>query len=517
MPVLWNPSVQTVGGSEPTYTCLLQTTQEIAVGVMFRFQMWDSNTTYLDAQTGEDLASWDLIVSTAIPANKTLVLVMREVNTALWEFNGATTYASGGAGIAATYFGLNKTLFATAYVPTASGVTTTWAPANGEPMFGIGFYEPETPGAPCVRITPVGAMFSAPNLPNQFSSYPSPWKIKYTVVYPSRVTALIEGVETCIDVTAIQYSTETYVTGEWSNLRNHISQPWTTIRENFDSVNRWAYRGTVVGEPSIVVGWTDPTPGPFRLAAAPGQLVPVYWQPRYQNIRTADEPIDAPVTAAYQDSGAAQIGLAVTAPLQPGQSIYFTIDEYNDVSRGFGPRNPTTGAFIRNQPSFVWTVGAVPIAAGTVVFIDNIGADLPSSITIQNAHYSSADVGAITVIPGNPINGKAVVSLIVLGAWLQSDPGEMTITPIADKVVCAALSDQYAGDFPPLSPTLTINPSVWVGQNIYMQGQTINMCGNPGSVLAPVINAAEFTELVFGTIVPPQSMPFFEGLHTWTW
>jgi hypothetical protein len=518
MPVLWNPSQQTTTvGADSTYTCLLHTTEAIPVGILFRFQMWDSNTTYVTAISTASIASWDLVVSSPIPANKTLVLAMREANTALWEYNGSTTYASGGAGIDASYFGTKKTLIALAYAPKPSATAPTgviWDPeGNGVPMFGIGFYDP-TSTTPCTTGPPVGEALTAPNFPNQFSGYSAAWNFAFTVVFPSQVPHTLSSAPSspvCVDVLAIQYSIPTYATASWRNLRSHITQPYTILQENFESVNRWSYWGTVVGEPETVVGSETPSPGPFYLSAAPGQLVPVYWRPRYQNVHTADTPITSNPLASQQDSGSAEIGLLVTAPLMPAQSIYFTIDEYNDVSRGFGPRDGTDTVFLHPNPSFIWTIGSVEVPAGTVVFISNIGAS-SGPITIQNAHYSAADVGSITTTMTSIVN-KSVTSLIALGAWFQEDSGVTPITPLADKVVCAALSDQYAGDFPPLSPGLTINcQPVWIGAVIYMQDQVIDACGMHGAFQAAAVNTTVFTKLPYGTVVLPQSMPFYQGM-----
>jgi hypothetical protein len=355
-----------------------------------------------------------------------------------------------------------------------------------------------------------------------------PWIFKYSVVYPNHVTVQVgEGEYKCANVQGIKFymgdGLTCFATGSWTNLRDRISQPLTIVQNALETVSNWAMTG-LVDEDTVPaqVGWTDPTPGPtFTLAAAPGQLVPVYWQPRYQDIQTALEPIVGKTGAAYRDSGSAEIALLVTSPLQPNQTIYFTNEQFNDVSRGFGPRNPVSGSFLNPQPAFAWVTGARVIPAGTVVFIRNIGADA-DPITIQDAQNSAADVGSI---PGGgiAIAGQAVPSLMVLGAWLQHNPSEAAATTLADKFACAALSDQYAGDYPPLSPTLTINQFAhqWTGQVIYGMGmdgigEVFDASGMPGSVQSAAINSAEFRALPFNTAILPASLPKFLGMECWS-
>lgn len=524
VPVLWNPSQQASLGSTagqtdaspldaPIYTLLVISTQWLDEGLVFRFQSWPSDMRYDDAIASSALAEVDLVLQEAVPPGTVLNVVMRETGCAIWAFSGSKTYAIGGAGIPAAYFTRLRSLLCLSFAPTASGA---WTPALGRPMFAIGFYFPEvvsTASDACARVVPTGGKVTAPNFPDQYSTVANSWSILYEVVFPNRVDLQLgsdAASSVCVAVDAIKYFTglTTHAMGSWSNLRPQIAQPWTILRDNYVSTNNWVYYGQ--GSDGLPHGYVTPETGPFDIAAMSGQLVPVYFQPRFKDIATDTAPIDNPAGAPIRDSGFAQLGLLVAAPLQPNMAVYFTIDEYDDVYRGFGPRNPLAPAgahFINDSPSFIWVTGSKVVPAGTVVFIDNIGADA-GAITIVNAHDTYDDVGAITY---NRVNGQAVTSVIALGTWTQMEDSNPE-----PKFVCAVLSAQYAGNFPVLAPTVTINPFRFSAQGIYGQGMVFDNTGLPGTVQAPLINSAPFTTLPFGTVVPPASLPTFVGMSSFS-
>jgi hypothetical protein len=250
----------------------------------------------------------------------------------------------------------------------------------------------------------------------------------------------------------------------------------------------------------------------------PGQLVPVYFLPKYKNIDTDNSPI---TTAPLNNVNAARLGMLVTSPIDAGASIFFTNQAYDADNGGFGPRNASTGTaiFINNVWSFQWhTPGNRVIPAGTVVVIDNIGGAGP--ITVYDAHDSTADVGVITLPYGGNINNasadQAVVGLIALGAWAPWGVGGAR--PLsASNFICAALSDQYAGDFPPLSPCLTINKNRFVGQVIFGRGRVFDNKNLPGTVQCAMINSANFTQICITDILDTNELPVFLGMSGFSW
>lgn len=549
MPVLWQPSLPTTLASlDPSipaqYTLNVITTQWIDVGVVFRFQMWpgcDDSTacpasgspgevssafTYADAIAASALVEFDLVVSQAIPPATVVVVAMRETGTAMWGYTGSETYADGGAGIPLAFFRPNNSLMCLAFAPTVSGA---WTPVNGKAMFAIGFSHPEPAQlgygtqAPCASTTgncgvatSYDAQRSAPNFPDQFSTYSQPWEIVYRVVFPYFTSRLLAGdtTETCVPTLGIKFQATdpVYPSGSWSNLRDCIAQPWVVDKPNYLSPTNWAYYYVLEPDASIID--RSPDVGPFELAAMPGQLAVVYFQPRYKDIDTDNAPIDNSSPAPQRDSGHAQLAMLVTSPLQPQQNIYFTTDGYDSNNGGFGPRNPSVGTaqFLHTQPSFTWVTGAAVIPAGVVVFIDNIGDDT-NTITIQDAHDSDADVGHII---RNNIAGQAVPGIIVLSVWETFGRG--SARPVLGSMfVTAALSDQYAGDFPELSPMLTINRYRFVGQNIYGRNKIFDNRGLPGTVQSPLINSATFEKLPYGTAVDTLDMPVFRHMSHFAW
>lgn len=536
MPVLYQPITQTTLASlDPSvpalYTLNLLATQDIDAGIRLRFQMWDGQTaTYADAIAGTDLVEWDLILSRPIAAGTLLVASVRETGTALYGYTGSTVYASNGAGIPAPYFKLHNSLLCFAFAPGDRG---SWTPAIGMPMFAIGFQHPcvddpcppqmgtgGDPEAPCGSgPEPLGSpLYTAPNFPDQYGdpSLTTPtWTFLYEVVYPAYQPINIQtdplGAPNyvCLPVPGIKFEADTmYTAGSWTNARDIIAQPWTVITNNYLSVNNWRFYSAL--ETAFVPDVT-PDVGPFLPSLMPGQLVPVYWSPRYKDINTNTTPISiGPMLSSW-----ASVGFLVTAPIDPGCSVFFTTDSYDAANGGFGPRKPGTGVatFLNNVPSFVWqTPGNRSIPAGTVVFIDRIGADA-GAITIVDAHDSTADVGAIYMpVGGGPgITGTAVTCLFALGTWTAQGPGSSR--PVAaSRFVAAVLTDQYAGDYPPLSPSLTINPVRFSGQVIYGMDRVFDNHNLPGTVQCALINSATFTQLPWGTEITPDNLPAFRGM-----
>jgi hypothetical protein len=523
MPVLWQPSVQTDLhladlDVEQAYTLLLITTQWIDVGVVLRFQMWAGETvTYLDAVEGGGLTQWDLVVSTAIPPGTVVVANMAETGTALWNYTGSTAYSTGGAGLPLAAFQERASLLCFAFVPTTSGL---WAPATGEPMFAIGFNHPPAPqmGTACAEPQ-VGAEATAPNFPDQYSDDPR-WTFVYEVVYPAQQTVVLGGSTTCATALGIKFQQfETYgafPVGSWSNLREIIAQPWTVLKDNAYSTSRWVLYS--LAEAIILADAITPNPGPFTLTAAAGQLVPVYWRPRYKDIDTDTTPIQGNLASDW-----AELAVLVTMPLYPGTAIYFTNDEYNSASDGFGPRRTdAAGAtFITQAPYFTWRTGCAVIPAGTVVLFTGIGGSTvsgpstanPTRIVVVNAHDTdnAGSVGFAEYADSLTAGNQAVTSLIAMGIWITQGIG--AAKPItAGSFVCAALSDQYAGDFPNLSPGLTIHKDRFVGQVVYGLNRVIDNQNLPAPVQAPMINSADFTELDWADVVFPGDLPRFCGM-----
>ncbi len=520
MPVLWQPTVQTTPGllapsEEAQFTLNMLSTQWISRGILLRFQMWNGlDLTYSGAIATNQLVEWDLIVRVDIPPGTLLVVSMRETSTGIWGYTGPTVYASGGAGIPVPFFQRGNSLLCLAMAPTPTGA---WAPQYGEPMFAIGFnYPPLFQMSGCGASEPLGAQITAPNFPDQYADLVDGdrrFDIKYEVVYPQAQPYMIFGDTDwiCVTVTGIKFQTiPTYPVGSWTNARDVIAQPWTYIKENIYSVNSWTL---LSAQEAVELGITrTPDVGPLTLVPMAGQLVPVYWQPRYKDINTDTTPIST--GPLVTDS--ATLALLVTSPMQPHMAVYFTNDQFDAQNGGFGPRNATTGEgrFLNMNPSFVWTAGARVIPAGTVIYISNIGADA-GPIYVQDAHLPQNDVGSITY---NRINGQAVTSLIGLGVWSQFLYDAFAARPLdASMFVCAALSDQYAGNFPLLAPCVTIHKTRFFGQVIYGRNKIISGKDLPGTVWAPMINSADFTLLEWNTGITPADMPVFVNMCDFAW
>ena len=545
MPVLWQPIVETTLASlDPSlgaaYTLNIVTTQWIDRGILLRFQMWDGmNYPYYAAIDANKLAEFELIVQTAIPPGTIVVVCMRASGTALYGYTGSETYATGGAGILPSLFGLYNSLLCFAFAPTVSGA---WMPARGRPMFAIGFNYAYVEGKDQMGTGANGPAHdggcaepyngdtdprrTAPNFPDQYSGLTeaygdNTWTFVYEVVYPAiqRFPAITEDIFTpqwiCVPVPGIKYVglVPKYTAGSWTNLREIIAQPWTIVKNNYYSVSNWEWY-TVLAD-YIIPKIASPDVGPFIPSLMPGQLVPVYFLPKYKDIDTDNEPIK---TAPMNNVQAARIGMLVTSPIDAGSTIYFTNNAYDAKNGGFGPRNASLGSavFLNNLWAFQWiTPGSRVIPAGTVVVIDNIGG-VGSAMTVYDAHDSTADVGVVVAPYGGTINGQAVVSLMALGSWAPWGVGGSR--PLsAGNFICAAISDQYAGDFPPLSPCLTINRNRFVGQVIYGKGRVFDNKNLPGTVQCAMINSAQFTQLCITDILDTNELPAFLGMSTFSW
>ena len=528
MPVLWQPSVQTsfadlFTSSPALYTLNIITSQWIEKGVFLRFQMYDGqNFTYASALYNNALVEFDLVVRNAIPPGTVCVVSMTSISTQLYGYTGTAVYATGGKSIPGSYFVKFSSCLCFAFVPTAAG---SWFPSRGQPMFAIGFSHPvseyggtgipeyavinPTPG-PCV-LDPVGTEITAPNFPDQYAVLDlgaARWTFIYEVVYPY-IAAFTDffGQRVCRETIGIKYvSIVTNPLGSWTNTKENVTQPWTLVADNYLSVSDWTYYNSADALTNPV--FTSDV-GPFVLSAMAGQLVPVYWKPLYKNIDTATEPIgvDSPL---YGTSAA--IALLVTSPLYPNQILYFTTDEYDAINGGFGPRSASVGSstFVDTDPSFQWQVGGCIIEAGTVIYIYDIGT---VTVKVVNAHDTTSDVGSINA---NYTNGKAATSLICMGTWATFGNGSARAIYEA-YFVCAALSDQYAGNFPPLSPCITIAKDRFVGQVIYGMGRTFDNKDLPATVQAPLINSSTFTQLPWSKVIDLSDLPAFIGMQRFRW
>lgn len=514
LPVLFQPSVFTDlntlnANGMAVYTLNVVTTQWIERGILFRFQMWNGlDDTYQTAVANSTLAQFDLTVDVAIPPGTVLVVSVTETATALYSYSGTTTYASGGAGVCASLLTMNTngSCLVFAFAPTVSG---GWTPAFGQPMFAVGFnYPVDTTQGLCEGTpAPTGAQLTAPNFPDQYlaSSTDPTWTFAYEVVYPFQQPI---NMSDCITVTGIKFQNThpVYVKGSWSNLREQITQPWTVIETNYASVSKWVAYSFTSSDPFTLQQTADV--GPFVLTPMTAQLVPVYFRPMYQDTSTNDSPV---TTGLFTPSAA--IAFVVTSPLEPLTTVYFTVDEYDAVNGGFGPRTAGLGssAFIDVDPSFSWVTGSCTIHAGTVIYMGNLGGT--GAITVVDAHNTLADVGSVVY---NRISGKAVTSLIALGTWVTPGVGAAR-SSLAGEFVFAALSDQYAGDFPPLAPCLSINKNRFVGQVIYGRGKIFDNRCLPGTVQAPIINSADFTSLEWTDEVTLAQLPVFTGMADFAW
>jgi len=496
VPILWQPLKPTnttpTFGSENDYTLIVAATEDISVGVIFRFQTWDGlNTTYDDA--GTTLATFDLTVTQKIPAGTKVVVSMTTSGTLLYGQDSTTVFSAPGKLVPATNFTQWASMIAFAFVPTPSGVP---GPIAGQPQFAIGFSYNVALQDGCV-LTPspfVPASATAPNFPGQFSGAVYEWIFLYQVVYPAIVNYPSET-PTCRPTYGIKFQYDilnpTYVTGSWSNLRQVVSQPQTIISTvaYTPTVNNWVPYSTSTGPINLPpTNTTSAQTGPFTYVLAEGQLAVVYFAPSpavYPSLTTRQ--LSAP--------GPAQIAFVVTAPIKSGTVVYGTLQGYDSATRTYAPA-------VSINPSFTWTVGAYDLPAGTVILMTGIGS---LSITVQDAHGIIPNVGLVLV---SYMTTQYVVSIILLATWI---PGA------TQRFITAALSNQYVGDFPELSPCLTIAPAPFALPSIYGQGLIIDNMGLPGTVQSPMINSGAFVTLPYGTLVPPTSLPVFRNMANFSY
>ena len=493
LPLLWQPGVSTnlTAVPAPAYTLVVITSQDIDVGVILRFVLYDGFH-YTYANAGGSMVTFDLVVQQAIPAATQVTVSMRPSGTCLFAFGGIAQYSNVGAGVALSYNAQYASMLCFAYVPTASG---SWLPASGQPQFAIGFsYVPDQQSGCTITGGPLISA-TAPNFPDQFSGVTNPWIFEVEVVYPAQVKYVDDlGTATCYQIYGIKFKNETfYATGSWSNLRQVIAQPLTVIQNSYETINNWEPYSTRTDVTLPPDNTTLAVMGPFQFAVAEGQLAVVYFRPlpgAYPEMDTA------------QDKPAAEVAFVLTAPIPGNVTVPVTIQGYDAANLGYGPRSTGGGgAFITSSPSFNWYTGSATLAAGTVVLISNIGAISPP--TVQDAHTPAADVGGISGWATGLTSPVPVVSLIFLGVWELGVP---------QRFVTAALSSQYVGDFPQLSPSLTILPAPFTYPAIYGQGKVFTNLGLPGTVQSAMVNSGAFVTLPWsgtGATVDPSTLPTF--------
>jgi hypothetical protein len=522
MPVLFNPTQLTnltpAPGEQATYTLNMITTAAVPVGVCFRWQFYNGvDETYDVAVDSASLQQIDLVVSRTIPIATVVVLSVAAATTALVAFSGSSVFASGGAGVNTALFTQSTTALCFGFAPTALG---GWTPASGNPQFAIGFqYPTATLGhLPCTADypAPVGPQLTSPNFPATESTPGAAlsWTFLYNVVYPRYIPDLLTDPATCVRVTAIKVFAPSvtdaliFVSGEWSNLRDILSQPWTVVIPTSITPARWAVFDPLALGASAAVG-------PFVLAASPGQLAVLFFQPRRPDPQSD---ILAPIASPGDYSGAARLGLLVTSPLPANITINFTVLPYGDSLLGaaFGPYNLTGGTFVDHAPTFQWVTGSCPVPAGTVVMISNIGSAAGSDPMIQDAHDSTHNVGAI--VHNTLTEESAVPSLILVSDWVQGGTG--TPRPLAaNRFVTAVTSTWYSGSAVPLSPGFTMPITRTYGAVAYGLGRRFDNSNLPGPVQAGLINASTLTPLTYAeaTAVQPGDLPTFTGMTRYQW
>ena len=487
MPVLWQPGVAT---TNIAFSLNIVATQYIGSGVALTFSVYDGlRMTYEEALAtvvtlSPKYFSFSLTLTRAVPPGTVLVVSMTSTTTAIWGYTGTTQYTATGLGLPAQAFltvAPLTTLLCFASVPSTSNPD---APVVSQPMFAIGYnYMPDPPPVGSLQGCIIsGASNSAPNFPDQWSAGLASWVFLYTVVYP----AVVKVGNVCSLVVGIKFleGPPAYCFGSWTGLRGLITQPYTVVEDNFQSVSRWAPYASTNG----VFGYTSVTDvGPFVLALMEGQLTVVYFRPlpKVQGTQST------PVSNIYSE-----LALLVTAPIAPHTYVFFTINQYDSTNNSFGTIDD--GVFTpAASPTFQWVTGSTTILAGTVVLFTGIGS---LTVAVVDAH-GVADVGSINA---NFSNGLAVVSIMAMATW--SSPPTNFIT--------AAISNQYAGDVPVLSPCLTMNNNLFFGPMIYGQGLVFDNDGLPGTVQASVINSSLFKLIPDAEAVVPTSLPAFVNMAT---
>jgi hypothetical protein len=508
MPVIWQPIASTDLTTNPaTYTLVIIATQDIDVGVIFRFVMWDGLNYPYSLTDPTTQSVFQLTVTEKMTAGTKYYVSMTTLNTKIFGFVNNFEYSNAGAAIPAANFKQFNSLIALAYVPTASGGT---GPAGGQPQFAIGFsYHPvlET-GCTLTQPTPLSnpsIAATAPNFPDQFSTSLDPIIFNYEIVYP----ATVPYPSLCSQTYGIKFKeVDTYVpvTGSWLTLRQILAQPNTIIQSAWETINNWVPYSTITPASATLPPDSTPSPavGPFEFVLEEGQLAVVYFKPAPANYA---QNTALPILPLTDYGGPAAIAVVVTAPIATGTTIYATVDGYNASQNGFGPSNPTTSTFVNPNYTFKWvTDNSTVIPAGTVVLFQGIGSNI---ITVTNAHSSLA-VGTVTynTSPNPPLTFPfPVVSVSFLAEWNISAP---------QRFITAALSNQYVGDFPDLSPSLTIAPSPFALPSIYGQGQTFNNGGLSGTVQSAMVNSGAFETLDWTADVPTTSLPIFKCMASFS-
>lgn len=88
----------------------------------------------------------------------------------------------------------------------------------------------------------------------------------------------------------------------------------------------------------------------------------------------------------------------------------------------------------------------------------------------------------------------------------------------AEMFVTGVLSDQYAGDFPPLSPMLTTPKTRLTGINIYGRDKVFDNSGLPGTVQSAIINSADFSQVRDDDDeVEARNLPAFTNMEGFRW
>ena len=340
----------------------------------------------------------------------------------------------------------------------------------------------------------------------------NPIIFNYEIVYPSVVPSLdpLDPL-VCYRTYGIKFEeVDTFVTGSWLNLRQVLAQPNTIIYPSYETVNSWVPYSAILPPPTdkIPTSTSDDAVGPFNYVLQEGQLAVVYFKPypaNYAQDTAITSNVGLPI-GPLGPFGPAEIAVVVTVPIPAVSTIYVTVLGYDAANNGFGPRNPSTQVFVNSDPTFIWTTGTVPIPAGTVILFTGIG-NTPLNINVQDAH-SALTVGSITYIPATVPNAVfPVVSVSFVASWEIGAP---------QRFITAALSNQYVGDYPTLSPSLTIAPSPFALPSIYGQGQTFDNGGLSGTVQSAMVNSGAFATLGWTTPVPPASLPIFKNMATFS-
>jgi hypothetical protein len=466
--------------------------------------MWPSAETYQDTDAKY---TWFIVTTRDIPAGIALILFMRsDAPCSLISLANGTVYASSigsGAVIDVAAFTRHSSLIAF-----SQAAVSGTAFGEARPQFAIGFqFQTNTDGFNICGAGLSPAQLTSPNFPDVHSAVDQPWQFLYTVVFPAVVPVTVDAEQQCVAVTAIKFAAKNYTTfvpGPWKTAAAMIAQPYTVIGNTYNTVNKWTYKGVYGGPTDYVALWEEfPDVTTFQSVVAPGGLVPILFRPRYKNMQTISAPAPGAVSGiAYYDVGPAILALLVTIPIQPNVVTCFTIDAYDESAQTF--RNAVGEVAV---PTFIWTTSTNVVPAGTVVYFTNIGF---GTITVADAR-GVINVGSAAQSP-TPTDDYAVVSITAVNKWRDEANPDLDLSP---RIVCAALSDEYAGDYPPLTPGLTIVRQPMCGFTAWGYDQTpVDACGIPALSFAAIINSGEFQTLPWTSTFDPLKLPSFMGLKT---